>query len=97
MRKDLYRPKDVLVKKKRDKLSIHDVQWFNAITHSMHFGLLYGTFNVKAGKVSGPKLEEKIPLLDNFVEEKKKRFSLKNGHLLMPAFWVVNLHRNQRG
>ena len=40
---------------------------------------------------------EKIPLLDIFVEEKKKRFSLENRHPLLPAFWVVNIHRNQGG
>ena len=58
----------------------------------MNFGLFQGTFYVEVGKFSGPKLEGKIPLLDIFVEEKKKRYSLENGYLLMPAFWVVNIH-----
>ena len=65
--------------------------------HSMNFGQLYGTFYVVAGNFSAQSYKEKIPLLDIFVKEKKKRFSLENGHLLLPAFWVVNLHRNQRG
>ena len=67
------------------------------IIHSMDFGLFYGTFYVEVGNFSGPKLEGKISLLDIFVEEKRKRFCLENGHLFMSAFWVVNIHRNQRG
>ena len=55
------------------------------ISHSMHFGLFYGTFYVEVCNFSGPKLEEKIPLLDISVEEKKKIFCLENGNLLMPA------------
>ena len=65
--------------------------------HSMNFGQFYGTFYVEVATFQGQSYKEKIPLLDIFVEEKKKRFCLENGHLLMPAFWVVNLHRNQRG
>ena len=63
----------------------------------MNFGLFYGTFYVEVSNFSGPKLEGKIPLLDISVEEKEKIFSLENGHLLMPAFWVVNLHINKCG
>ena len=67
------------------------------IPHSMNFLLFYGTFYVELGKFSAPKLEGKIPLLDIFVEEKEKSFSFENTHILMPAFWAVNIHRNQRG
>ena len=67
------------------------------ISHSMSFGLFYGTFYVEVGNFSRAKLEEKIPLLDIFVEEKKIIFCLENGNLLMPALWVVNIHRNQHG
>ena len=49
------------------------------IIHSMDFGLFYGTFYVEVGNFSGPKLGGKIPLLDIFVEEKKKRFFWKIG------------------
>ena len=58
----------------------------------MNFGHFYWTLYVGVDNFSCPKLEGKIPLLDIFVEEKKKRYSLENGYLLMPAFWVVNLH-----
>ena len=52
----------------------------------MNFGKFYGNFYVEEGSFSGPTVEGEIPLLDIFVEEKKKSFSLDNGHLLMPAF-----------
>ena len=61
------------------------------------FGIFYGTFYVEVGNCFGPKLKETIPLLDIFVEEKKIIFCLENGNLLMPALWVVNIHRNQHG
>ena len=49
------------------------------IPHSMNFLLFYGTFYVEVGNFSAPKLEGKIPLLDIFVEEKRKYFLLKTG------------------
>ena len=64
----------------------------NAKMHSMNFGLFYGTFYVEVGNFSRAKLEEKIPLLDILVEEKKIRLFFENWHILIPAFCVVNLH-----
>ena len=63
--------------------------------HSMNFGQFYGTFYVEVGNFSVPELEGKNSTAHIFIEEKKKIFCLENGHLLIPAFWLVNLHRNQ--
>ena len=78
------------------------------ITHSMNFGLFYGTFYVEVGNFSGPKLEGKIPLIVIFVEEKKKRFFRKwasfDAHILgskstQKSTWLISpfylfLHRD---
>ena len=67
------------------------------ISRSINFGLFYGTLYVEVGNFSGPKLEGKNSHCLIFLLKKKRKAFLENWHLLMPVFWVANLHRNQRG
>ena len=51
----------------------------------------------RSGQLFRPKVIRKKYHCLIFSLKGKKRLSLENGHLLLPAFWVVNIHRNQRG